>query len=294
MMLIMPIVLLPSTAVLGVQTDSGNVNISGSVSTPPPTFKPTIISPQPGETSMQKITVEGTCSPNTLVKIFRNNIFAGSVYCSATGRFSLVITLFSGRNDLKAVNYDINDQAGPESDVVNVIYKPAADVAISNILLEANYTLRQVSTDEEVFWTLTINGGKPPYELNIDWGDGTLEQQTQDIVGQRIISHTYKKSGKYAIVVTVKDSLKTSTILQLSVMVIGRIAGPESIGSVALCKQNASNFFENIRCNISPVVLNVILPIYWSFIGILLIAWLINKIRNSRHAQGGKPYYGRS
>lgn len=293
----MPFALPQSKDVKGVQTDSGNVNVTGNVTgSPAPTFKPTILSPKPGVTNTQKTTVDGTCSPNLLVKVFRNNIFAGEVYCSAAGRFSVVITLFSGRNDLKVINYDQYDQAGPESDVVNVMYQPISSGVNqqkpTNILVEADYYLRQVSTGEDVFWTLTVTGGSPPYDIYIDWGDGKVDKDKLDIVGQRIITHSYAQSGKYNVLITVNDSSKASSVLQVTVLVTGKLTAPVGTGTVANCKQNASNIFQSIRCNISPVVLSVILPIYWSIVGLLLLAWLVNKVRSSGHIHGGKPHYG--
>ena len=299
LLLFSPFAFSQTKAVKAVQTDSGNVNVSATINgttTPPPTFKPTILSPKPGVTNIQKTTVDGTCAPNLLVKVFRNNIFAGETYCSAGGRFSVLITLFTGRNDIKAINYDQFDQAGPESDTVNVTYQPinsgVNQQKPSNILVEADYYLRQVSTGENVYWTITISGGSAPYKIYVDWGDGNYTNDNINTTGQRIIDHTYNKAGKYNIVITVTDSSNTASVLQVAVSVIGQITPPGGTGTVSECKQNATNIFQSIRCNLSPVVMSVILPIYWTLVTLFLLAWVINKMRHSRHITGGRPRYG--
>lgn len=298
LLLMSPFAYTQTRSVKGVKTNSGNVNVTSKVGdeTPPPAFKPTILSPKPGVTNTQKTTVDGSCSPNLLVRVFRNNLFAGETYCSAEGRFSVLITLFTGRNDLKAINYDQFDQPGPESDVVNVNYQTIKTGVNkqkpSNILVEADYYLRQITVSDQVYWTVTVNDGSPPYSISVDWADGSYDRYKLDTVGQRIIDHTYTKSGKYNVVINVVDASNSSSVLQLSVLVTGKIATPMGTSSTETCKQKAKNVLQRFGCNISPVVQSVILPVYWTLVTLFLLAWVINKIRRDHNIRGGRPRYG--
>lgn len=298
LLLFSPFAYAQTASVKGVKTDSGNVNITSKVGdeVPPPSFKPTIVSPKPGVTNTQKTSVEGVCSPNLLVRVFRNNLFAGETYCTNEGRYSFLITLFTGRNDLKAINYDQFDQAGPESEVVTVTYQ-AITVGVnkqqpSNILVEADYYLRQVAVGEQVYWTITVSNGSPPYTISVNWGDASYDRYKIDTVGQRIIDHKYKESGKFSVIINVTDSSGTSSILQLGVLVTGKIVDPAGLSSSDLCKQKATNIVQRLGCNISPVVQSIILPIYWTLVTLFLLAWVINKIRRDHNTRGGRPRYG--
>ena len=68
---------------------------------------------------MLPVTVTGLCPDGLLVKLFKNNVFAGSVDCTK-GSYSLKIDLFTGQNDLVARVYDSLDQPGPDSSIVRV------------------------------------------------------------------------------------------------------------------------------------------------------------------------------
>ena len=54
-----------------------------------------------------------------LVKLFKNNVFAGSVQCE-DGSYSIKTDLFVGTNELVARVYDDLDQPGPDSNVLTV------------------------------------------------------------------------------------------------------------------------------------------------------------------------------
>ncbi len=64
--------------------------------------------------------MSGICPGDLLVKIFKNNVFAGSVQCK-NGSYSIVIDLFSGQNELVARVYDALDQPGPDSNKPQLI-----------------------------------------------------------------------------------------------------------------------------------------------------------------------------
>src|SRR5688572_24801695 len=104
-------VLIPASA--RAATESGSVGVEGKISAPPPTQGATIVTPASGRVFTEiPIEVSGSCPNGLLVKLFKNNVFSGSVNCT-NGSYRLTIDLFSGQNDLVARVYDALDQAGP-------------------------------------------------------------------------------------------------------------------------------------------------------------------------------------
>ena len=104
---------------------SGSVGLEGTISSPPPTRGATISSPVSGRSYTElPVTVSGLCPQGVMVKLFSNNIFVGSVKCD-NGSYSLQIDLFSGQNELIARVYDDLDQAGPDSNLVQVTFNDA-------------------------------------------------------------------------------------------------------------------------------------------------------------------------
>ncbi len=105
---------------LGV-TSSGNVNVSLTVPSEPPSVGAQIVNPQNGDTvTNDTINVSGTCPEGTTVVIYRNGIFAASSMCSTEGQFLATVQLRAGDNLLQAQNYDSLDQAGPATPTVLV------------------------------------------------------------------------------------------------------------------------------------------------------------------------------
>ena len=101
--------------------EAGSIGLTGRVPAVPPKTAATITSPRDGQHfTTAPITVSGTCPANTLVEIYKNNIFAGSVSCDSNGTFSLQIDPLFGQNSLTAQVYDVLNQAGPVSSPVTI------------------------------------------------------------------------------------------------------------------------------------------------------------------------------
>src|SRR5688500_18392318 len=85
---------------------SGSVGLEGRISSPPPKTGATISVPTNGQSfTTLPVTVSGLCPGDLLVKVFKNNVFAGSAQCKNCS-YSLVIALFSGENELVAREFD--------------------------------------------------------------------------------------------------------------------------------------------------------------------------------------------
>lgn len=203
----------------------GNMGLQGTISSPPPTQGATITLPRDGQTfTANPITVSGICPDGLLVKLFKNNVFAGSVQCK-NGSYSIVIDLFSGQNELIARVYDALDQPGPDSNVVRVNFVDNRPGAASRVTLTSNFAKRGANPGEELVWPIILSGGIGPYAISVDWGDGTPPDLiSQQYPGTFNIKHKYATPGVYNIVIKASDKDGGVAYLQL----VGIANGPLS------------------------------------------------------------------
>ncbi len=207
------------------QTSNGSIGLQGTISTASPKSGATITSPGNGASfSALPITVSGLCPKGLLVKLFSNNVFVGSVQCE-TGSYSLQIDLFSGQNDLVARVYDALDQAGPDSNVVNVTFNDANFLQFgTQLLLTSIYAERGAPPSQELNWPILLSGGTSPYAISVDWGDGsTNDLLSQPIAGGFTIKHIYKSAGIYKVIVKATDKNGDTAFLQLVGVATGAI-----------------------------------------------------------------------
>lgn len=205
--------------------ESGSVGIEGRISSPPPSQAATISIPTNGQSFTElPVTVSGLCQGDVLVKLFKNNVFAGSAQCTS-GSFSLITDLFSGQNDLVARVFDALDQSGPDSNTVTVTFKDPRQGTSSRVSLTSNFAKRGANPGQLLTWPITLAGGSGPYAISVDWGDGkTPDLISQTFPGNLSIQHTYDNPGIYNIIVKATDKDGGTAFLQL----VGIANGPLS------------------------------------------------------------------
>ncbi len=204
---------------------SGSVGLTGTISAPPPTTGATISFPTSGQSFTElPVIIKGLCPTGLLVKVFKNNVFAGSVQCE-NGSFSLQTDLFVGTNELIARVYDDLDQPGPDSNVVNVTFKDNRIGAGSRVSLTSNYAKRGAFPGETLTWPVILSGGSGPYAFSVDWGDGKeFDLFSEPFAGTIDLSHIYDAPGVYNIIVKTVDTNGVTAFLQL----VGIANGPLS------------------------------------------------------------------
>jgi hypothetical protein len=195
---------------------TGSIGIQGIIATPPPSVGATITIPDNGQRfTNNPITVAGTCPSGLLVKVFKNNVFAGSVQCE-DGSFSMQIDLFPGLNDLVARVYDDLDQAGPDSNIVTVTLEDGRPGASSRVTLSSPYAKRGANPGQTLKWPVTLSGGRGPYAISVDWGDGKqTDLFTLQFPGNFTIEHIYDNPGIYRVIVRATDADGVTAFLQL-------------------------------------------------------------------------------
>lgn len=204
----------------------GSVALEGTIPSDPPTSGATISFPTNGQVFQEvPVVVTGVCPDGLLVKLFKNDVFAGSALCT-NGSFSITIDLFRGSNILVAKVFDDLDQPGPDSNTVTVTFNDAAATAGTNrVIITSNFSRRGAFPGQKFTWPLTISNGEPPYAVSVDWGDGKNDLISRPIPGEFIIEHVYDKPGTYVIIIKVTDVNGVTSYLQLVAIINGPVGG---------------------------------------------------------------------
>lgn len=243
---------------------SGSVGLEGTISSPPPSKAATITTPVTGRSfNSLPVTVNGLCPQGTMVKLFSNNIFVGSVKCT-NGSFSLQIDLFSGQNELIARVYDDLDQAGPDSNTVTVNFSDPSFTSFDNrVSLTSTYARRGANPGESLVWPIVISGGVGPYALSVDWGDGKANTlKSVQFSGAVNVDHVYDSAGIYRVIVKVTDSKGSTAYLQLIGVGNGSVS---SSGNSTKDKGSATTTIVQTKYSIIPslVALPLIASTFW-------------------------------
>jgi len=242
--------------------EQGSVGIEGKISAPAPTTPATISIPRSGQAfSTLPVTVSGLCPNGLLIKLFKNNVFAGSVQCN-NGSFSMIIDLFDGQNDLVARVYDALDQAGPDSNTVTVTYRSDKPTFSGRVSLTSTIAKKGANPGEVLTWPITISDGDSPYAVSVDWGDG----KTPDLISQAFpgtfnIQHVYDNPGVYNIIIKATDKNGGVAYLQL----VGVANGPLSQESAEAKKDDNQITVQKTTVLWQPaaILLPFILTTFW-------------------------------
>ncbi len=229
-------------------TQDDSVGLTGTISSPPPDTAATISVPSNGQSFTElPVPVRGTCPEGTLVKLFKNNVFAGSVQCEG-GSYEISIDLFTGENEIVARVFDELDQAGPDSNIVNVTFVDDRAGSGPRVSVTSNFAKRGVNPGQTLTWPIIISGGSGPYAVSVDWGDGkSPDLQSVAFPGNLDIKHVYDAAGVYNVVVKVSDNNGGVAFLQLVAVANGPLTqvGPngEPLDEFQNAEGGGSTFF---------------------------------------------------
>lgn len=222
-LVLLSVFIIASPTLYAETTESGSIGLQGKINSAPPASAPSITLPRDGTViTQQPVTVSGLCQTGLLVKVYKNNVFAGAAQC-INGSYSIQIDVFSGRNDLVARQYDDLDQSSPDSNIV-IVTLPFSSVSAPNrVSLTSAFAKRGANPGQLLAWPITITGGNGPYAITVDWGDG----KTPDIISQAFpgtfnITHIYDNSGVYNVIIRGTDKDGNLAFLQ----VVGVANGP--------------------------------------------------------------------
>ncbi len=254
--------------------ESSSVGLTGTMPGKPPTIAAVIKVPnnQTRFTS-SPVATSGTCPANTLVEMFKNDIFAGSTPCTDNGVFSLDIDLLVGTNTIIARVYDALNQPGPDSNAVVIYYDalpvqagPLTSLDFSKqLILNTDAAFRGVFPEQELSIPIDIIGGVPPYAVNIQWGDSNNKVVSRDNNNSFKISHVYQRAGTYQISIQASDTEGRVAFLTVASIVNGQ---PSVTASNTIPTETANQLL-------------VLWPLYASAVAVV-ISFFIGEYREKR------------
>ncbi len=213
--------------------EAGSIGLTGTVPAPPPKTAAVITSPKDGQHfNTSPITVSGSCPDNTLVEIYKNNIFAGSTPCNSS-KFSIEIDPLFGQNSLTAQVYDVLNQAGPVSKAVIIFYDyslagaaPSSilDLSGAQLLLDTDAAFRGSFPKQTMNVPITVIGGTAPFAINVLWGDSKNQVMPAASNTTFNASHAYQKPGTYKITIQGTDSKQLTAFLSVAAIINGQPA----------------------------------------------------------------------
>lgn len=246
----------------------GSIGITGTMPGKPPTTGAVISVPDSDHHfTSSPIEISGTCPADTLVEIFRNDIFAGSTICDDKGKFTLSVDLLSGANTFIARVYDALNQAGPDSNKRTVYFDFTASVAgpirsfdtgaaPMTIITDAVY--RGTFPGQEMSVPINILGGVPPYAVNILWGDTKNNLVSRADNQEFRQPHVYAKAGIYQIALQTTDSQGRVAFLTVAAIVNGQ---PDTVTAT------------ETKNSVTPQIL-ALWPLYTSAVAMVISFWL--------------------
>jgi hypothetical protein len=239
----------------------GSVGVQGTISSPPPTQGATISLPRDGQAfNTLPITVSGLCPNDLLVKLFKNNIFAGSQQCT-NGSFSIQADLFVGTNELIARVYDSLDQAGPDSNKVTVSFNDNRPGTGPRLTLTSDFAKRGANPGQTLTWPIILSGGNGPYAISADWGDGKApDLKSVQFPGTFDIEHIYDSSGIYNIIIKATDKDGVSAFLQLVGVANGALSQDNG---AAAAKDNGTPGKTRIIWQPAALAIPLIISTFW-------------------------------
>lgn len=225
-------------------TYADSYQVSANINFPPPTQAAVIDGSIDNVTVTNTyFTVFGTCqiaNPAHIIVIKRNNLQVASGACDASGGFSINISLVNGANTLVAQTVNVSSLYGPDSSPITVSLTlppnpepetsgqntPANGPRYESGLLTTDKTTQtalnegvrsnlQISSEKpfsilnnkgEATITIIIDGGSSPFNIFINWGDGSNETKFVEKNGAYTFNHSYSVSGIYRVLGEVRDN----------------------------------------------------------------------------------------
>ena len=219
-----------TAAIIGLNTmakvTADSLYVYARIAAPVPTSPAVITSPSDNTTVHDaNLIISGACpviTPQVIIAILDNGNTVGSAACDTSNNFSIPITLYEGANTLVARSITITDDTGPDSDPVHVTYvapvvpptqnppaQPPTSIGTGTstpLVITPGQSFVVYGPSRDATWTGSFSGGTPPYTVQIDWGDGTVNTYAVRDSSQQEFTHHYRHIAPYDITIHVTDT----------------------------------------------------------------------------------------
>jgi hypothetical protein len=246
-LMLVGLAMVAATMVASPFTQAANdITITGLVPGTPPAVAPSIDEPTGGSHVFSSpVTVKGSCIVGDIVVIAHNIVDGGSVQCDTAGRYSLQISVYDGRNDLVARQYDGTSQVSPLSPPVTIFYDSLSDVGVTQRraaagrpiqlrpaipgtvvpVIKTPYRYQGATAGKTFKISFDVSGGTVPYAINFDWGDGNSSLRSNVSGGTVEQEHLYQEPGIYKLIIKLTDAEGETAFIQTIIQVSGLESG---------------------------------------------------------------------
>jgi hypothetical protein len=187
---VVALLLLFSMAIPISQTFAESLDVSAQVNASLPPGGETPVVQAPGNNStvdVQNVFITGQCyiiDPTLIVVLLRDNQVIGTGPCLPDGTFRILVGLVRGVNIIVPKYVTITGQSGGYGQPITLLYnqseittapqtQQSPDGQSSRLKITLNYDFITYNDTSPTQITYTVTGGKGPYIVTINWGDGT-------------------------------------------------------------------------------------------------------------------------
>ncbi len=207
---------------------AASYDVTAKVPAPMPAALPVIASPESNSVQqLPSMFVTGVCEvivPQVVVLLVRAGETIGSGNCTPDGTFSILVGLVLGENIIYPQYVTITDDKSTLGAPISILYAPPVQpvaqpaspatpaqensVATTGLKIVFDYDFVTYSDLTKTKISYRVDGGTPPYDVVISWGDDTQTKRTMKNAGEQIIEHAYKDilPSKAQVAISVTDA----------------------------------------------------------------------------------------
>lgn len=186
-------------------------------------------------------TIRGFAPPFSQVTIaYTPNEYLCKTTANAQGQWTCTLVVALSPATAYSVSVSsVSPQGAPSSvpsfTIIPMIEIPSAIIPSPGALLRLHYTYNYKVYRVNELWKgdFSIDGGRPPYTVTVDWGDNKTTGQNVMSPGAFSLTHTYAQAGRYQPIVRAADQHGNTALLQLLAVVEGLESPPSLVSEVS-------------------------------------------------------------
>ncbi len=156
------------------------------------------------ETDSETALIRGTGPPNTQIIIYVDGEPIGSTFSNGDGAWFFNVPIGKVSHDVRAVAC-FDDGCSDFSNLVKI--RLTSDLSACSVMRFwlNDYRYWGVNPNNGIDIDITGISGTPPYEVILDWGDGTSERFNRNTAQSFSLHHVYESVGQYNASLTIAD-----------------------------------------------------------------------------------------
>lgn len=116
-----------------------------------------------------------------------------------------------------------SDQTYPITDLSTVLVSKqvaGSNPEISVVWDGINTKTSTTQVDQPISLKVTVSSGTSPYQVTVDWGNGTKKTKQADTNGLAVFDNTFEKTGQFEVVILVMDNVARQKVIKRRIIVL--------------------------------------------------------------------------